>query len=91
VTFLTGENGSGKSTLMESIGLKCGFSILGGKDLVIQKKKDNVSLASIMKLSWMPKVNSGLYFRAETFDAFANYIDELADDPDVGSSAAYGP
>jgi len=90
VTFLTGENGSGKSTLLESIGLKCGFSIIGGKDLVISKKKDNVSLASIMKLSWMPKVNSGFYFRAETFDAFANYIDELAEDPFVGRSA-YGP
>ncbi|WP_438350398.1 AAA family ATPase [Paenibacillus sp. FA6] len=90
VTFLTGENGSGKSTLLESIGLCCGFSIIGGKDLVIQKEKDNVSLASIMKLSWMPKVNSGFYFRAETFDAFANYIDELADDPFIGESA-YGP
>lgn len=90
VTFLTGENGSGKSTLLESIGLSCGFSIIGGKDLVIQKEKDNTSLASIMKLSWMPKVNHGFYFRAETFDAFANYIDELADDPSVGRSA-YGP
>ena len=90
VTFLTGENGSGKSTLLESIGLSCGFSIIGGKDLVIQKEKDNTLLASIMKLSWMPKVNNGFYFRAETFDAFANYIDELADDPFVGKSA-YSP
>jgi predicted ATPase len=87
VTFFIGDNGSGKSTLLEAIGVSCGFSIVGGRDLVINKQKDDVSLASIMKLSWLPKVTNGFYFRAETFDTFANYIDELAEDPYIGLSA----
>lgn len=90
VTFLIGNNGSGKSTLLEAIGHSCGFSTVGGKDLTISKEKDDNALTSIMKLSWLPKVNNGLYFRAETFDTFANYIDELAKDPYVGYSA-YAP
>ncbi|MCR8644438.1 AAA family ATPase [Paenibacillus sp. N1-5-1-14] len=92
VTFFIGENGSGKSTLLEAIGQSCGFSTVGGRDLMITKEKDDVSLAEIMKLAWLPKVKSGFYFRAETFDTFANYIDELAKDPFVGGSAynAYG-
>ncbi|WP_145410664.1 AAA family ATPase [Paenibacillus xylanexedens] len=90
VTFLVGENGSGKSTLLEAIGVSCGFSIVGGKDLVITNEKDDASLSIIMNLQWMPRVKQGFYFRAETFDTFAKYIDELADDPSVGMSA-YAP
>ncbi|TXK84814.1 AAA family ATPase [Paenibacillus sp. N3.4] len=90
VTFFIGDNGSGKSTLLESMGISCGFSVVGGKDLTISKEKDNVSLASIMRLAWLPKISGGFYFRAETFDTFAGYIDELAKDPYIGQSA-YGP
>ncbi|MFC5653120.1 AAA family ATPase [Paenibacillus solisilvae] len=88
VTFFIGDNGTGKSTLLEAIGASCGFSIVGGRDLLVAREKDDLSLASIMKLSWLPKVKNGFYFRAETFDTFANYIDELA--RDVGPSA-YDP
>ncbi|TYP69742.1 AAA family ATPase [Paenibacillus methanolicus] len=88
VTFFTGDNGSGKSTLLEAIGDLCGFNIVGGKDTVVRNQMDDVSLTSIMRLQWLPKVNHGLYFRAETFDTFASYIDELA--RDVGS-LAYAP
>ena len=87
VTFFIGDNGSGKSTLLEAIGASCGFSLVGGRDLVISKEKDDLSLASIMQLSWLPQVKGGFYFRAETFDTFANYIDELAKDPFIGSTA----
>lgn len=59
VTFFIGDNGSGKSTLLEAIGVSCGFSIVGGRDLVINKEKDDLSLASIMNLTWLPKVKSG--------------------------------
>lgn len=92
ITFFIGDNGSGKSTLLEAIGDLCGFSIVGGKDLTIKKERDNVSLSTIMRLSWLPKVNQGFYFRAETFDTFSNYIDELAKDPYIGASAykSYG-
>jgi predicted ATPase len=87
VTFFIGNNGSGKSTMLEAIGTSCGFSLVGGRDLTISKEKDDVSLASIMKLSWLPRVTNGFYFRAETFDTFAGHIDELAKDPDIGASA----
>ncbi|KQX48236.1 MULTISPECIES: AAA family ATPase [unclassified Paenibacillus] len=90
VTFFIGNNGSGKSTLLEAIGVSCGFSVVGGKDLTISKEKDDVSLASIMRLSWLPRVKEGFFFRAETFDTFAGYIDELSKDPYVGQSA-YAP
>ncbi|MBB6671621.1 AAA family ATPase [Cohnella nanjingensis] len=90
VTFFVGANGSGKSTLLEAIGVSCGFSIVGGRDLVIAKEKDDTSLADLLRLSWTPKVSGGFFFRAETFDTFADYIDELAKDPFVGTSA-YAP
>lgn len=87
VTFFIGDNGSGKSTLLEAIGLACGFSIVGGRDITVTKERDDVSLASSLKLSWLPKVSNGFYFRAETFDTFAAYIDELAKDPHIGMTA----
>jgi predicted ATPase len=87
VTFFIGDNGSGKSTLLEAIGLSCGFSIVGGRDVTVTKERDDMSLSSILKLSWLPKVSNGFYFRAETFDTFASYIDELAKDPDIGHTA----
>src|SRR5262245_14381461 len=61
VTFFIGDNGSGKSTLLESIGVSCGFSIVGGRDLVLNKEKDNTSLSDIIKISWFPKVSKGFY------------------------------
>ncbi|OPH58730.1 AAA family ATPase [Paenibacillus ferrarius] len=90
VTFFIGNNGSGKSTLLEAIGVSCGFSVVGGRDLTITKEKDDVSLAKIMRLSWLPKISNGFFFRAETFDTFAGYIDQLAKEPFVGHSA-YAP
>ncbi|SDM85600.1 Predicted ATPase [Paenibacillus sp. yr247] len=90
VTFFIGNNGSGKSTFLEAIGVSCGFSLVGGKDLTITKEKDDLSLSNIMQLSWLPKINNGFFFRAETFDTFAGYIDELAKEPYVGHSA-YAP
>ncbi|MFF2480756.1 AAA family ATPase [Paenibacillus sp. NPDC058071] len=81
VTFFIGENGSGKSTLLESLALLCGFNTVGGQHSLLEKEKDDMSLSSVMSLSWMLKVNNGFFFRAETFNAFADYIDELAKDP----------
>lgn len=92
VTFFIGENGSGKSTLLEAIAYLCGFNTVGGKNAILHKETDDVSLASIMRLSWLPKVTNGFFFRAETFNAFADYIDELAKDPMQGGMAylSYG-
>jgi len=49
-------------------------------------------LDPIMTLSWLPKINNGFLLRAETFFDFANYIDDLAEDPFIGPKVynAYG-
>lgn len=79
VTFFIGENGTGKSTLLEAIAYKCGFGSKGGNRNNIFEEDDNTAkLASIITISWLPKVNRGFFMRAETFYDFAEYIDELA-------------
>lgn len=81
VIFFIGENGTGKSTLLEAIAFKCGFGSKGGSRNNIFEEDDNTAkLASIMTISWLPKINRGFFMRAETFYDFAGYIDELAKD-----------
>lgn len=81
VIFFIGENGTGKSTLLEAIAFKCGFGSKGGSRNNIFEEDDNIAkLASIMTISWLPKINRGFFMRAETFYDFAGYIDELAKD-----------
>ena len=78
VTFFAGENGSGKSTLLEAIAENCGFGIKGGgRNTLLADDKDNLSLSSILTLSWLPKISNGFFLRAETFYDFASYIDEV--------------
>jgi predicted ATPase len=93
VTFLIGENGTGKSTLLEAIAYKCGFALGGGgqaNDLGLTD--ESLSLSSVLTLSWMPKINSGFFLRAETFFDFAKYIDEMAKDPySGGENIVYRP
>lgn len=85
VTFFVGENGSGKSTLIEAIADKCEFNIAGGgrNNTYADHVADSV-LSNYLRLSWMPKVTSGFFFRAESFYNFASHID------DVGMHEAYG-
>lgn len=88
VTFFVGENGTGKSTFIENIAYKCGFNVAGGSaNNRFGTSNDGLELASIMKLSWFPKVKQGFFLRAETFFDFAGYIDDLANDPNVGMEA----
>lgn len=89
VTFFVGENGSGKSTLLEAIARKCDFNIIGGKDSLIENPVNEDTLSSILMLSWFPKIKNGFFFRSETLFDFANYIDELANDPMIGRGQAY--
>ena len=90
VVFFIGENGTGKSTLLEAIAFKCGFGSKGGSRNNVFEEDDNTAkLASIMTLSWLPKINRGFFMRAETFFDFAGYIDELA--KETGTSEAYEP
>jgi predicted ATPase len=85
VTFFVGENGSGKSTLLEAVAYQCGFNPAGGsRNNVYELKASDAVLGDYIRLSWMPKVTSGFFLRAESFFHFANHIDELAeDDSDV--------
>lgn len=76
VTIIIGENGSGKSTLIEAIAQAAGFSAQGGS----QHHQTGVAetgnaLTSALRLSWLPKVNRGFFFRAESFFNFQSYID----------------
>jgi predicted ATPase len=88
VTFFVGENGSGKSTLMEAIAHQCGFNTAGGsRNNQYEVAASEAQLGDYIRLSWMPKVNSGFFLRAESFYNFATHIDELAEeDPRIYQS-----
>ncbi|HWP95451.1 MAG TPA: AAA family ATPase [Syntrophomonadaceae bacterium] len=88
VTFFVGENGSGKSTLLEGLAIKCGFQLMGGgRASLVDAHEDHHSLEELITLSWLPKVKTGFFLRAETFYNYASYIDELAKE----SPEAYQP
>ncbi len=80
VTILVGENGSGKSTLVEAIAAAAGFPALGGsQDHRPGSDGAENALARALRLSWLPKISNGFFFRAESFFGLASYIDEVAD------------
>ncbi len=90
VTFFVGENGSGKSTILEAIAKRCGFNPSGGsRNHIYQSPEPESDLSAVIKLSWMPKITTGFFMRAESFFNFATYLDQLAeDDPNIFK--AYG-
>lgn len=92
VTFLVGENGSGKSTLLEAVAAKCGFTSMGGgRGTLLNTDIQEPTLEDIITLSWLPKVKTGFFLRAETFFDFASYIDRLAKEgPPMDAYRPYG-
>ena len=79
VTILVGENGSGKSTILQAIAELAGFSVGGGDarfQLHYTADKRRSRLAECLRPSWLPKVQSGFYFRSDTFADVARYIDD---------------
>jgi predicted ATPase len=79
VTFFVGENGSGKSTLLEAIAYQCGFHTAGGsRNNRYELAASEARLGDYIRLSWLPKVHSGFFLRAESFYSFASHIDEVA-------------
>ncbi|WP_082232115.1 AAA family ATPase [Halobacillus massiliensis] len=85
VTFFVGENGSGKSTLMEAVADKCGFHTAGGgRNNTYDVEASESALGDYIRLSWLPKVTSGFFLRAESFYNFASHIDA------VGAADSYG-
>ncbi|WP_374303442.1 AAA family ATPase [Ferrovibrio sp.] len=76
VTIIVGENGSGKSTLVEAIAQAAGFSAQGGShDHRTGMAETDNALVRALRLSWLPKVNRGFFFRAESFFNYQSYID----------------
>jgi predicted ATPase len=88
VTIIVGENGTGKSTLLEGIAALAGYDEAGGGkgyrpvDHSGAVEVMGGSLAQALRASWLPKITSGWFFRAESFFTVARYLDQAAlDDP----------
>jgi predicted ATPase len=76
ITIIVGENGAGKSTLVEAIAQAAGFSAQGGsQDHRTGMAETDNALVRALRLSWLPKVNRGFFFRAESFFNYQSYID----------------
>ncbi|KEO83843.1 AAA family ATPase [Tumebacillus flagellatus] len=92
VTFFVGENGSGKSTLLEAIAYQCGFNTAGGgrNNIDHDVEAAEASLGDHIRLSWLPKITQGFFFRAESFYHFASYLDLLAREDPTFNYSGYG-
>ena len=92
ITIIIGENGTGKSTVLEGIAALAGYDEAGGGkgyrpvDHSQALEVMGGRLADALRASWLPKITSGWFFRAESFFSVARYLDVAA--LDVG---AVGP
>ncbi len=84
ITIIVGENGTGKSTLLEAFAALAYFDEAGGGSgyrLVDHSNAIDVSgtvLAPTLRASWLPRMTSGWFFKAETFFSVARGLDEAA-------------
>jgi predicted ATPase len=88
ITIIVGENGTGKSTLLEGIAVMAGYDDAGGgkgyQAVDHSRALEDMGglLATALRGSWLPKITSGWFFRAESFFSVARYLDQAAlDDP----------
>ncbi|RZN30583.1 AAA family ATPase [Bradyrhizobium sp. Leo121] len=87
ITIIAGENGTGKSTILEGIAALAGFDNAGGgkgyrpvdHSGAIESTGEDLSAA--LRAGWLPKVNYGWFFRAETFFSVARYLDQTSEAP----------
>jgi predicted ATPase len=88
ITIIVGENGTGKSTLLEGIAVLAGFDEAGGGKgyrPVDHSKALEVmggTLSTALRASWLPKITTGWFFRAESFFSVARYLDEAGSGAD---------
>lgn len=84
VTIIVGENGTGKSTLLEGIAALAGYDDAGGGkgyrpvDHSRAIEATGGRLAEVLRASWLPKITTGWFFRAESFFSVARYLDAAA-------------
>lgn len=84
VTIIVGENGAGKSTLLEGIAAFAGYDEAGGGkgympvDHSRALEKQGGRLGAALRASWLPKITTGWFFRAESFYSVARYLDAAA-------------
>ncbi|MGU9978972.1 AAA family ATPase [Phreatobacter sp. HK31-P] len=84
ITIIVGENGTGKSTLLEAFAALANFDEAGGGSgyrLVDHSNAIDISgtvLAPALRASWLPRMTSGWFFKAETFFSVARGLDEAA-------------
>jgi predicted ATPase len=84
ITIIVGENGTGKSTLLEGIAALAGYDEAGGgkgyrpvdHSGAVEAMGGKLSMA--LRASWLPKITSGWFFRAESFFSVARYLDRAA-------------
>jgi len=90
ITIIVGENGTGKSTLLEGIASLAGYDEAGGgKGYMTVDHSDALevmggALSKALRASWLPKITSGWFFRAESFFSVARYLDKAAKDHPMG-------
>lgn len=83
VTIIVGENGTGKSTIIEALAALAGYDEAGGgkgyRPVDHSRALDisGTGLADHFRASWLPKITSGWFFKAETFWSVARWLDEL--------------
>jgi len=88
VTIIVGENGTGKSTLLEGIAVMAGYDDAGGGkgyrpiDHTGSVEVMGGRLAGALRASWLPKITTGWFFKAESFFSVARYLDKSARDAD---------
>jgi predicted ATPase len=84
ITIIVGENGAGKSTLIEGIAALAGYDPAGGgKGYMPVDHSHSIEmmggdLAKALRASWLPKITTGWFFRAESFFTVARYLDQTA-------------
>lgn len=84
ITIIVGENGAGKSTLLEGIAALAGYDDAGGGKGYRPVDHSNLieesggQLSDALRASWLPKITTGWFFRAESFFSVARYLDEVS-------------
>jgi predicted ATPase len=79
VVFFVGENGSGKSTLLEAIARQCGIHIWDKpRRHLAHNNPYETALSKHVSPQWANGRISGSFFRAETFQDLADFLDDIA-------------